>query len=443
LLSDKDGQKIPSVTLVAIAKNESFYLTEWIAYHLLIGFEKIYIFDNDSTDQTLELLSSLSKIDTRVSYFEWPSQEGLSPQISAYNYALKYITTDWVAFIDIDEFLVPWQYNSISEFLTKVPNDISAVHINWRGFGSNQIISPDYSSIIETFTACSEQFWGNNYHYKTIVRTDAADKVFIHYADVKYGRRALSDFSDVKSESHGIAENVVYNGIQINHYQSKTYSEFQRRMNNGSAYHSSNHPGKFRESSYRRFLELDQNKETNDKISSYLKSTKLAHTVIEQNLPEHLRSGSLKSEWIKQLLVSQEGQENVLGGPGRLYFFLTFHGTLLSSHKNTRELCQRRLSDDAENHHPLSIRSNLPIADISGLRLQNYLAEKIKLPGNLVLADVFFASGKLPNTVSLKYRENYITAQKSGEINSRAKKCLEWECFYLITQEQLDLLYQN
>jgi Glycosyl transferase family 2 len=430
----------PKVTLVAIAKNESFYLTEWIAYHLLIGFENIYIFDNDSTDRSRDLLSSISKIDPRVSYCEWPTKEGLSPQISAYNRSLEDVTTEWVAFFDIDEFIVPWQHNSISDFLKTVPNDVSAVHINWLGFGSNQIFSPDYSSVIETFTACSQQFWGNNYHYKTIVRTDAADKVFIHYADVKYGRRTLSDFSDVKSESHGIAENIVYDGIQINHYQSKTFSEFQRRMSNGNAYHALNQPGKFREGSYRRFLELDQNKETNDKILPYLKSAKIARTVIEQNLPEDLRAASLKSEWINQLLLTQEGQDNILNGPGKLYYFLTHHGTFLFGHKNTRDLCQRRLRDDASDYFPLSIRSNTPIENLPGLRLQNYLTERIRLPENRALADVFFAPGKLPNTISLKSHENYITAQDNGGITDRTKKCLEWECLRLVTQEEFDSL---
>ncbi len=439
MLIDQGERHAPKATLVAIAKNESFYLTEWIAYHLLIGFDKIYIYDNDSTDRSRELLLSISEIDPRVSFVEWPTKEDVSPQISAYNHSLEYVTTEWIAFCDIDEFVVPWKYNSISEFLYTVPDNVSAVHINWRGFGSNQIFSPDYSSIIETFTACSQQHWGNNYHYKTIARTDAVEKVFIHYTDIKYGRRTLSDFSDVKSENNGVAENVVYSGIQINHYQSKTFLEFQRRMSGGNAYHALNQPGKFREGSYRRFLELDQNKETDEKILPYVAGTNRARTILERNLPEDLRSASLKSEWISQLLATQEGQESLLNGPGKLYFFLTYHGTLLFSHKYTLDLCQRRLSDDTSDYSLLSIRSNTPIDDLPGARLQNYLTEKVKLPENSALSDVFFAAGKLPNTISLKFHEDYITAQRSGRID-RTKNCLEWECFRLITQEELEVM---
>ena len=42
------------LAIVAIAKNESDYIREWVAYHKVIGVERIYLYDNDSTDGTKE-----------------------------------------------------------------------------------------------------------------------------------------------------------------------------------------------------------------------------------------------------------------------------------------------------------------------------------------------------------------------------------------------------
>lgn len=40
------------VAIVAIAKNEGLYIKEWIEYHKLVGITKIYLYDNESSDDT-------------------------------------------------------------------------------------------------------------------------------------------------------------------------------------------------------------------------------------------------------------------------------------------------------------------------------------------------------------------------------------------------------
>ena len=36
-----------NVALVCIAKNEDNYIEEWVNYHLKLGFDKIFIYQND------------------------------------------------------------------------------------------------------------------------------------------------------------------------------------------------------------------------------------------------------------------------------------------------------------------------------------------------------------------------------------------------------------
>ena len=429
----------PKVTLVAIAKNECFYITEWIVYNLLIGFQAIMVFNNDSTDATFELLTRIAELDPRVSVIDWPSKEGISPQLSAYNHAVSVLDTEWVAFLDIDEFIVPWRDQSVPKFLAAVPADVSSMHINWRGFGSNGVISPDYAFVTETFTACSERTWANNYHYKTLVRRKAIDEVQVHYAIVREGHRCLSDFSQVPPANFGIADEVVYNGIHINHYQCKTYAEFHRRMDNGDVFTGLNHPEKFRDGSYRRFLELDRNEESDDKIRQFLPQMRIAFTVFEKFLPAELRSGELKSKWIRETPFARIADYDVSKGPGQSYFFLTYHGTLLARHEPGDQFEQRSIPD-AQGNPAVSIRSNLGLADLRGLRLQNYLTELVVPPKKIPLSNLFFDRGSIAKTISITGDGRFLKALPDGSVTMDEFECRDWECLLLMNEAELDLL---
>ena len=67
-------------SICAIFKNESPYLREWIEYHLMIGFDHLYLYNNFSSDNYKEVLQPY--IDKNaVTLIEWPVKYG---QISAY-----------------------------------------------------------------------------------------------------------------------------------------------------------------------------------------------------------------------------------------------------------------------------------------------------------------------------------------------------------------------
>ena len=89
--------------LCAIAKDETPFIREWIAYHHYIGFEKIYIYDNDSSQPIRDIVSDFYDqgiVDTyRLS--------GYGMQNTAYDLCLRDHGEEffWLAFFDLDEFL--------------------------------------------------------------------------------------------------------------------------------------------------------------------------------------------------------------------------------------------------------------------------------------------------------------------------------------------------
>lgn len=261
-----DMTKRNSATLVAIAKNEEKYIIEWIAYNFAIGFDKVIIFSNDSTDRMCDLITQVSKSDDRVALIDWPSIDGVSPQISAYNHALSIVKSDWVTFIDIDEFIVPFRTDGIKDYLDQISDSISSVHINWRNFGSSNQQDDSYELVTQTFTKCASPDWGNNRHFKSIARVEHIFDVHIHDIATTKGLRVLSDMKEFVTESRGLSERVAHDGIQVNHYQCKTYPEFCKRMLRGDANYASKTA---RDHSMDRYSMLDRNEDSDDKIRKF------------------------------------------------------------------------------------------------------------------------------------------------------------------------------
>ncbi|MAG87372.1 MAG: hypothetical protein CMB97_08420 [Flavobacteriaceae bacterium] len=98
--------------IVAIAKNESAYLAEWIFHHLYFGFSSIHVYYNRCNDQTNLYKTIFANVDNVEiidgdSFF---SQSRGNPQLEVYKYAAKVAEDDGcthVFFIDIDEFFLP------------------------------------------------------------------------------------------------------------------------------------------------------------------------------------------------------------------------------------------------------------------------------------------------------------------------------------------------
>jgi hypothetical protein len=100
---------------VAIVKNEGQYIAEWIEYHLLVGVNKFYIYDNESEDNLKEVLVPYIQMGI-VEHTYCPSR---AKQLYTYNDILEKARkeTYWLAIIDCDEFLVPVSTTSVSSIL--------------------------------------------------------------------------------------------------------------------------------------------------------------------------------------------------------------------------------------------------------------------------------------------------------------------------------------
>ena len=139
-------------SLVLIFKNESPYLKEWLEYHLMLGIDHFYLYQNNSTDDYISVLKPYID-DGRVTMIDWPEYPG---QYTAYLHWYNTFRheTRWVSFIDADEFLCPISDNSIQEVMAHYAK-YPVVLVYWKLFGTNGRMKHDYGRlVIEQYIHC-------------------------------------------------------------------------------------------------------------------------------------------------------------------------------------------------------------------------------------------------------------------------------------------------
>ncbi len=215
------------VVLVCIVKDEADYLAEWLAYHIALGVDHIIIYDNGSTDGSADLLERYINhgLVTRI---DWPVGGG---QLAAYNHALRMFgsTAAWLAYYDVDEFLVPLVDPDIPSFLARFP-EAADVRVPRLEFGySGHRTAPD-ALTIDAYTQVANVLGLDPAlppRVKSIVRPPAVSAIDIHLA-------FPADEPDPGSPTE-TAEESVRGLAQLNHYYTRSFEEFEAKRFRGSA----------------------------------------------------------------------------------------------------------------------------------------------------------------------------------------------------------------
>ena len=76
--------------IVLLIKNENRYLKEWLDWHLNLGFDKVYIYDNGTTESVKDVISGYSEdILSKIIVIDWKGTFN-NVQEDAYNHFLEH-----------------------------------------------------------------------------------------------------------------------------------------------------------------------------------------------------------------------------------------------------------------------------------------------------------------------------------------------------------------
>ena len=171
LFSDEIG-------VACMFRNFGPYVNEWMEYHIMIGVDHFWLYDDLSQDQSKELLKPYVERGI-VELLPWNdgNSDWVPRQIGAYQDALRKANgrVAWLAMIDSDEFLFPTKDASLKECMKNHFSSFSGVYANWRNFGTSHKTIPEGKPLLNTLLYCSQKYHPRNGCGKSIVRPNCVD----------------------------------------------------------------------------------------------------------------------------------------------------------------------------------------------------------------------------------------------------------------------------
>ena len=255
---------------------ENRYVRDFVEYYQNLGFDKIFIYDNNDVDgERFEDAIGDYMVSGFVETVDYRGRKVV--QLKAYEdcYSKHTSEYDWIAFFDCDEYLTFVDKSAeIHSFLMQdrfLP--FHAIHINWMVFGDNDLLDDDGRSVTERFKnpVLPLDFVASSYvkdrpmndFVKTIVRGGVSSFIWSspHTIRSNYLRCCNPEAKETSIKSD--RQEFVFDTAYIRHYSTKTIGEWvKNKMRRGF-------PDQL-ESNWKNSLTLDLFFETNTRTSEKL-----------------------------------------------------------------------------------------------------------------------------------------------------------------------------
>lgn len=228
------------VAIVAIVKNEGRFIKEWALFHALAGVRHFYIYDNGSTDDTCEKLN-LALPHEAVTIIPWDQSltsgrggSELHNQVLAFAHALANYggAFRWMAFIDVDEFIVPKMHNSIDDALSEV-SEAAHISLPWHMFGRSGHEATPAGGIVKNFLKRMKtvQATGHALNWKCIVDPCRVTGVRVHGMEVDGKAEGVNDMGQFAAHKARSLPTFISNErLQLNHYYTRANADLQAKL---------------------------------------------------------------------------------------------------------------------------------------------------------------------------------------------------------------------
>lgn len=226
------------IALVAIVRNEADYIRDWLLFHALGGVTDFFIYDNKSTDLTVEIAKSITALN--VTIIPWALDTSshkpkmiLPRQIMAYCHAICNFggAYRWMAFIDIDEFLVPVNTCNILDSLAAL-SGVSNISLPWVMFGHGGHDKMPSGPVPLAYAHRAQNQTGSLLNYKCIVDPCDVRQVSTHKFEThSMGNTTANMLGKVTSNKTRGARSFITNAnLQLNHYYLRSRTEMAQKI---------------------------------------------------------------------------------------------------------------------------------------------------------------------------------------------------------------------
>jgi hypothetical protein len=222
------------IGITSIQRDRGPWIVEWLAFHMLVGFNRFYLYSHKCCDGMTATLLKLAE-HYPIQVHELDIDE--LPQLAAYQHSVvSYLpTVDWMAFVDGDEFLFPTAQGTMAEALAPFePLPLSAVAVYWKIYGSNGHVDEPGGLLIEKFPRHSNNDFEINRHVKSILR--GRQPVKIHGSHVFQTENGTYD-ELLRPINQGWMKELEpsYKVFRLNHYAVQSFDFFKKSKQNMGA----------------------------------------------------------------------------------------------------------------------------------------------------------------------------------------------------------------
>ena len=241
------------LTVCAIFQNEARYLAEWMTHYELQGVEHFYLYDDLSSDDPEIVLKPW--LDRGMVTLNKAART-TNRQRAAYEHCIRTHRGEafWVAFVDIDEFaFVRNRPETLAGIMPRYER-FPGLGINWVCYGSSGFETPPGPMVTTSYQLRGrldfrtsepvflkdgqpagkvESYYPYNAHIKSIARLDAIERMISpHSFAYRNGEYAVSPSGTpiAGTRLDAFSQRVEANVLRINHYWSKSRTEFMAKI---------------------------------------------------------------------------------------------------------------------------------------------------------------------------------------------------------------------
>lgn len=221
--------------ICTIIKDEFEYLKEWCEYHLNLGFDKIFLFE-DFESKSHKKLNLPSKCEIKSLYEYLEDKDCSYRQINLFNQFCKENKNCWCLFSDIDEFLVFEEGWDLQRFIYEF-RCCPSVTLFWDLVTSSGHIKRPQGKILDNYTEHIELSKSKikGFYFKCFANLNyRVEFINVHYPlySVLTSKRYM--------EIPYLKETRTYEVAKLNHYLSKSFQDWCEKLRGTSL------PPKFR-----------------------------------------------------------------------------------------------------------------------------------------------------------------------------------------------------
>ena len=139
LIINLEINKKIKVALCAMGRNEILYINEFVSFHLKLGVDTLYIYD-DNIEEKEKFINAITPNDSVV--IEYTKDYDIKDLGQAFTHCYNKHKDDydWIIMTDMDEYLIIKNNQTLKEYLSdKVFDKCDSIKIHWKMSSDNNL----------------------------------------------------------------------------------------------------------------------------------------------------------------------------------------------------------------------------------------------------------------------------------------------------------------